>query len=85
MPIVRTKITPPALAREYGVEPNKVLTWIRNGELRAIDASTIRGARPRYLINCADIAAFEAARSAGPVPKVSRVRRRSDPGVTKFF
>ena len=29
-----TYLTPPAVARRYGVDPAKVLTWIRNGEAR---------------------------------------------------
>ena len=60
----RTKVTPPQLAAEWGIDPAKVLRWIRAGELRAIDVSTVRGGRPRFLIDRADIAAFEAARSA---------------------
>jgi hypothetical protein len=81
----RTKITPPQMAREYGVEPAKIISWIKSGELRAIDASEHRNERPRYLIDRADIAEFEAARAVCPASRVSRIRRRSTSGVTEFF
>ena len=81
----RSKITPPELAREWGIDVAKVLTWIRRGELRAINAATDRNGRPRYLIDRADLALFEAARSAGPQPKISRVRRRKDPNYIEYF
>lgn len=59
----REKLTPPELAARWGVSADKVLIWIRGGELRAIDASTRRGGRPRYLIDVEDIKTFEVARS----------------------
>lgn len=60
----RQKLTPPELASRWGIGTDKVLSWIRSGELRAIDASTRRGRRPRYLIDEADVVAFELAREA---------------------
>lgn len=82
---VRQKITPPELARRWGVAPEKVLTWIRSGELRAIDACARRGQRARYLIDLADVAEFESRRSTLPTPRrVSRPRRRRQ-NVVEFF
>jgi hypothetical protein len=81
----RRKLTPPEYARQLGVCSAKVLAWIRNGELRAIDASTHRGNKPRFLIDVADIAVFEAARAAGPQPKVTRCRRRRQWDVEEIF
>ena len=80
----RTKRTPPELAKQWGVDPEKILTWIRSRELRAIDASTNRGGRPRYLIDMADIALFEASRAVQPPTPTVR-RRRVDPNVIQFF
>ena len=57
----RRKTTPPQYARELGVDCAKVLTSIKSGEMPAIDASTHRGNKPRYVIDQADIAVFEAA------------------------
>jgi hypothetical protein len=79
----RTKLTPPELAAQWGIDPAKILTWIRSGELRAIDASTRRGGKPRFLIDLADVAAFEAARAVGPAPKVQRRKRQT--AVREYF
>jgi len=81
----RRKFSPPQLARVYGVDPGKILAWIRSGELRAINGSIRTGGRPRYLIDLADIALFEQRRATVPPPKATRRRRRSAPGVTEFF
>jgi excisionase family DNA binding protein len=80
----RQKITPPEVAARWGVSPDKVLAWIRDGELRAINAATRPGGRPRWLIDLADLAAFEQRRAGGSSPTVKRRRKR--PGnVIEFF
>jgi hypothetical protein len=61
--MTKTKLTPPEVAEMWGISPDKVLLWIRTGELRAIDASTRGDGRPRYLIDLKDLAAFERDRS----------------------
>jgi hypothetical protein len=80
----KTKISPPALAAQWGIDVGKVITWIKNGELRAINAATDRNGRARYLIDTADIAVFEASRTVTPPPPRVR-RRRADPAVHQFF
>ena len=82
----RRKITPPAYARELGVDVHRVLDWIRSGELPAIDVSTAPGrTRPRYRIDRSDIIAFERRRAVQPpAPRPSR-RRRKDPQIIEFF
>lgn len=83
-PASKVKLTPPELAKLWGIDTHKILGWIRAGELRAIDASTKRGGRPRFLIDVADLAAFEAARTVQPpAPRIPR--RRKDPQVIEFF
>jgi len=77
------KITPPQLARRYGCKPTKVLGWIQSGELRAIDAATVRGGRPRYLIDEKDIEAFEVARAVTPPRPI--VQRRRKTALKEFF
>jgi len=74
----KSKVTPPELAARWGVAPEKIVFFIRSGELRAIDASRIRGRghRPRYLIDEADIEAFEAARQVTPASPTPQRRRR---------
>ena len=77
--------TPPEIAKVYHVAPDKVLTWIRSGELPAFNAATRPNGRPRYLINEADLKTFEARRAVVPVTKIPRRRRPKQEGVTEFF
>lgn len=77
-------LTPPQVAKRLAVDPSRVRAWIVNGSLRAINVGD-GSQRPRYRISPADLAAFEAARSAGPQPKISRVRRKKDPLITEYF
>jgi len=81
----RSKITPPELAARWGIDPAKVLTWIRSGELRAIDASTRLGGRPRFLIDEADILVFENRRAVGGPIKTPRRHRAKQLDVIEFF
>lgn len=83
--IERVKMTPPQLARQWGVTVDKVLTWIRSGELAAIDASTRRNQRPRFLIDVSAVEAFERSRAVVPASAPAPRRRRSAAGVTEFF
>ncbi len=80
------KMTPPQYARQLGVDTAKVLKWIRSGELRAFNAATNPRGKPRYLIDVADAAAFEAQRSVNP-PPVRQARRKSrlPEGFVKYF
>jgi len=81
-----TKTTPPKLAKRWGIDPGKVLTWIRAGELRAIDASSQQGGRPRYLIDERDIETFEERRAVASSPTAARRhQRRQAAGVIEFF
>jgi len=80
----RSKLSPPELAAQWGVDTHKVLAWIRSGELRAVNLAARIGGRPRYKIDLADVAVFEARRAAGPQPKAAR-RRRQPEGITQYF
>jgi hypothetical protein len=80
----RRKLSPPAYARQLGVDTAKVLKWIRTGELPAFNAATTIGCKPRYLIDVGDIATFEARRAVQPPAPTSR-RRRRDPEIIEFF
>ncbi len=72
----RTKLSPPQIAKRWGIHPRRVLSWIRSGELRAINISE-GGQRPRYLVDVADLVAFESRRSVLPSDgKTSRGGRR---------
>ena len=78
---------PQDLAQRYGVSINKVLAWIADGSLVAIDVSRRRGQRPRWRISPDAVAAFEAARSssASAPPTQPPRRRRRDARVIEFF
>ena len=82
---LRTKLTPPMIAKMWGVKCQKVLTWIRSGELKAIDVASRRGGRPRYLVDIQDLAAFERSREVcpRPLPQIKAKRRNSN--FTEYF
>jgi hypothetical protein len=83
-PSRKRKLTPPQLAAAWGIDPQKVLHWIKSGELRAVNLATHRDGRPRYAIDVSDLAAFEASRAVqAPAPRVRR--RKTDPSVIQFF
>ena len=81
----RRKFTPPQVAEMWGVSPEKVITWIRNGELRAINAATRPDSRPRYLIDVEDLAAFEQKRCVPAPIEAPRRRRRAADDLIEFF
>lgn len=83
----KDRLTPPELAKQWGVSPDKVRAWILSGELEAIDISKNQGGRPRYLISQAAIEAFEACRSiqTPPEPSPRRTSQAGDEDVIEFF
>jgi excisionase family DNA binding protein len=83
--VTRHWLTPPELAAELAVKPATVLSWIRAGELKAINVARRGCARPRFRINRADLIAFEQARAAVPTTKIQRRRRRQPEGIIEFF
>jgi hypothetical protein len=77
---IKRTYRPPEIAKLYGVSVQKILAWIRNQELRAVDISQRRGAKPRWVVYAEDLAEFERRRSstpnvATPAPSRSRTRR----------
>lgn len=79
-------ISPPTYAKRLGIKPEKVLTWIRTGELRAIDISFNPGlGKPRYRISETDIIAFENRRASQPDSKSQRRQKKSALNVVEFF
>jgi hypothetical protein len=85
MGTIRPKLRPPELARRYGIEPAKVIAWIRQGELRAVNIATRPTGRPRYVIDEADVLVFEERRAAKPAAKAPRRRRLERSDVVEFF
>ena len=81
----RTKLTPPEVARQWGVSIDKVLTWIRTGELRAVNLATRLSGRPRYRIDINDLRDFEQHRAVVPPPPPQRTRKKPPTDVIQFF
>jgi excisionase family DNA binding protein len=80
---VPSYLSPPEVARRFGVNADKVRTWIHSGELHAVNVAARAAGRPRWRISEADLAKFVAGRSAPP-PALRR-HRRKDPDVIEFF
>jgi hypothetical protein len=78
-------LTPADVARRYGISEDKVVVWIRSGELRAINVATSRSGRPRWRIDPADLTVFESLRAAIPEKSQVRRRRQSPSDVIQFF
>ena len=86
--INREKLTPPELARLWGISPDKVLSWIRTGELRAINAAKSTNGRPRYLIDVKDVEEFENRRAVDRSTLGEVTRRKSlesQEGFVEYF
>ena len=81
----KSKLTPPALARRWGISADKVLAWIRSGELKAINAATRPGGRPRYVIDEADVVRFEGSRAATQATTIKRKTCRKNHDIIEFF
>ena len=68
-------------ARTLGVRKEKVLRWIRTGELRASNVS--QGYRPRWRIKRADLDGFLAGRN--PTPRQPKRERQTGGEYTRHY
>lgn len=77
----------PAIARSRGLKPQKVLAWVKSGELRACNMVQNTASRARWKVHRDDLAVFDLKRSNRASIPVSRPRRvtRSANGVIEFF
>jgi transposase len=59
-----------SVARRYGVGQDKVLSWIRSGELEAVNVvSSLAKWRPRWIITPEALERFERRRSSGALQR----------------
>ena len=72
--LARRCYTPPTLAEYLGVTPEKIILWIRRGELVASNITADPQGRPRYVITPQAVETFLASRQ--PVPPTPRPKRR---------
>jgi excisionase family DNA binding protein len=77
--------SPPQLARQLGVDPSKVVSWIHSGELEAVNVAKSLGGRPRYRIGPVALERFLQRRSTARSPKPVRRRKRAGGYVPKYF
>jgi hypothetical protein len=72
-------LTPPEIAEQFRVSTNKVIAWIRSGELRALYLASRGCKRPRYSVTPEDLEAFKRSRQvvadAAPTPRRPRSSR----------
>jgi len=81
----RTHLTPPEVAKRYGVSPDTVRSWIENGQLKATNIGQGKK-KPRFRIEPQALEEFDRRRTAESKPPTPAKRRRSSTGlsVTKF-
>ena len=84
-PQLAVYLSPQDIATSRGINVLKPLTWIKTGELRAVNMATKAGGLPRWRISPADLEAFDASRAAVPQAPVSRRPRRKAGHVVEFF
>lgn len=85
LPTDRT-CSPRELAEYLGISHDKVLNWIRNGRLRAINVASPTSIRPRYRIEPAAIDELRTRDTHKPMPPVRRRRwQRPNDDVIEFF
>ncbi len=81
-------VSPPELAKEWRVGPDKIAELIKSGELQAHNLATTRTGRPRYRISRLAVERFLRSRLAipdGGLPATQRLRRKANPSVKEFF
>lgn len=80
------RLTPPAIAKELGVAPEKVCQWIKSGELRAFNFATTKNGVKRFAVSRQDLDEFIRSRAYTPITETVRRKRsvRLPDGVKKF-
>jgi hypothetical protein len=76
--------TPSELAVRWRISREKVLGWIHNGQLAAINTSRTMCGKPRFLVTPEALARFEANRQAVTPPKACP-RRRKPRAIIDFY
>jgi hypothetical protein len=73
---VSAGLTVREVARRYRVSPDKVRSWIRKGELAAVNTASALCAKSRFVILPDALAAFEKRRLSTPPPRPAQRRRK---------
>ncbi len=73
------------LMARYAVGEHSVGTWIRNGDLTAINVAKRNGGKPQWRVTQEALDRFELLRmKVPPQPKIGR-KKRSDSHVVPFY
>jgi hypothetical protein len=75
LPSTDKHLTPPQVAKRYGVSPATVRGWIESGELKATNTAA-RGKRPRHRITPDALTEFDLKRRTDESPKQPRRKPR---------
>ncbi len=78
-------LTPPQLAKEMGVDVDKIYAFIRSNELRATNTAIKPGGRARYRIKRQDAEDFQRRRQNLPPPPPSPRRKKTDLGGKGYY
>jgi excisionase family DNA binding protein len=81
-------LTPPQIAKQLSVGHDKVMGWIRSGELAAFNAASNPNGQPRYRVSQEALDAFMQRRAAGTAKLPNRQPTcpgTSSPGVKDYY
>jgi len=81
---VTDTLTAPEVARRLRVSPDKIVAWIKAGELQGFNVALRRNGRPRYRISLDALLDFERRR-AGADSQPSARRRQSSISTIEYF
>lgn len=77
-------MTPPQIADHLGCKPETVISWIKSGELKAINLARLGSMKSRFRVSPQALADFELARSVIPREPTVYRRPQQDPNIKKF-
>jgi hypothetical protein len=81
---VATGLTVGDVAMLYRVSPDKVRSWIKKGELSAVNTADAKCARPRFVILPHQLAEFETGRIVATAAKKVARRKKIPAGIDYY-
>jgi excisionase family DNA binding protein len=77
-------LTPTELAQLMRVSADRIRTWIRNGDLKAVNTAKVRCGKPRFVVLPWQLEEFVRGRAAAEPPTPFRKKRR-EPDIEDYF